>query len=146
MAIDFWSLLGLLVFSALKFFLAPSAAIVAGHSFWEAVIISSVGGLMGFLLFFYFGTWIRNWIDKLRKPKAKKAFSKKNKMIVKVKRSFGLYGIAILTPCFFGIPLGSVIAAAYFSASKKTVITFVLSIILWSLILSYLSLNIQFLG
>lgn len=143
MTLDYWSILGLLVFSALKFFLAPSAAVVAGYGFWWAIAISSSGGILGFLIFFYFGNWIKQIYQKIKKPKPKKAFSKKNKFIVKLKQSFGLYGVALLTPCLLGIPLGSALAAAYFSSSKKTLFSFVFSIILWSVILTYVSLNIQ---
>ncbi len=81
--------------------------------------------------------------QRLSKKKVKKKFSKKNKFIVKTKRSFGLFGLALITPAILGIPLGSVVASIYYTGNKKAIPVFLSSILLWSLILSYFSLYLK---
>ncbi|MEQ8910616.1 MAG: hypothetical protein RIC95_15575 [Vicingaceae bacterium] len=136
-------ILGLLLFSALKFFLAPSTSVIAGYGFWQTILITCGGGLVGFFLFFKFGEVLQKGFQRIVKPKPKKRFSKKNKMIVKLKRSYGLWGLAILTPCLLGIPLGALLASAYFRKQKGALLIFFAFIVLWSFILTYFSFFVK---
>tara|TARA_B100001109_G_C18862071_1_gene474576 strand:+ start:1835 stop:2272 length:438 start_codon:yes stop_codon:yes gene_type:complete len=130
---------GLLLFSALKFFLAPSTTIISGYGFWETIIITISGGFIGFVLFFKFGEVLQKGFQKIVKPKARKKFSKRNKLIVRIKRSYGLWGLAILTPCLLGIPLGALLASAYYRSQKGALWIFFGFIVIWSFILTGIS-------
>ena len=143
------AILGLMAFSGLKFFFAVPATVLAGYSYFPAIFITAGGGIIGFILFFYIGElkWVRiifgtlmNWIFKLfgvdRMDREKKIFSRKNRLIVTVKGRYGLIGLALLTPCVFSIPLGSLIAARYYDNRSMTIPYMILSIILWSFILT----------
>ena len=141
--LEFSKVLGLLIFSALKFFLAPSAAVIAGYTFWETFLITSSGGLLGFLLFFKFGEVLQRGFKLIIKAKPKKRFSKRNKMIVKLKRRYGLWGLAILTPSLLGVPLGAFLASAYYRKQKGALWVFFSFILLWSFILTYFSVFIK---
>ena len=92
--------------SAIKFFLAIPYSYAIGLSYYETLISTCTGGIIGFYFFYYLSGVILNFLVKkgvLRRPgkkrKAnKKIFSKKNKLIVKTKLSYGLIGLVILTP------------------------------------------------
>ena len=143
------TIIGLMAFSAVKFFLAVPATVLAGYSYFSAIIITTIGGILGFIVFFYIGEikWVRiffgklmDWIFKLfgvdRAEKEKKKFSRKNRLIVTVKGRYGLIGLALLTPCVFSIPLGSLLAARYYDNRSMTIPYMIFSIALWSFILT----------
>lgn len=143
---ELWQIAGLLFFSSIKFFLAPPAAVIAGYGFVPAVVISFCGGAGGFVIFFKFWQFIKLGIEKLfkkNKKKNKKTFSKKNKFIVRAKVNYGLIGIALLTPCLLGIPLGAILASNYYPKNKKVIPVFLSSILIWSITLTYVSLYIK---
>lgn len=137
--LDAGKILGLILLSAFKFFLAPSTAVVAGYSFIEIIIITSSGGIMGFLLFFKFGKLAKRRIQLLFKHKQKVGISKKNRRVIKLKNKYGLYGLAILTPCLLSVPIGALVASRYFSKDKRTIPVFLGSIVIWSVLLTSLS-------
>jgi hypothetical protein len=68
------------------------------------------------------------------KAHPKRNFTRTNKIIVYVKRNFGLPGIALLTPLLLSIPLGSIVAMRYFRhKSKYLVLTWMYAaIVFWS--------------
>lgn len=133
---DIFQLLGFLLLSALKFFLAPAAVILAGYDLWETILITSIGGITGFLLFYRFGHLFHKKYVQLFPPKNKRVFSPRRRKMVKYKNKYGFWGLAFLTPILFGIPLGSLIAAGFFHERTKTIVVFVSSIIVWSTLLS----------
>lgn len=137
--VDAGKIAGLILFSSLKFFLAPSATVVAGYSFWETIFITCSGGVLGFLVFFKFGSYISAKIQSFFKSKREIGISKKSRRIVNLKNKYGLYGLAILTPCLLSIPLGAFIASAYYSKDKRTIPVFLGFIVIWSFILTLIS-------
>ncbi len=137
---NFFKILGLAVFSGLKFFLAPASTVLAGYNLIETMAITSIGGIVGFLIFLKFGILIHKTFMAFFKRKEKRLFSKKSRMIVNFKNKYGFWGLAIFTPILFGIPLGSILASAFFGHQKRTIPVFILFIILWSGILSYYSI------
>ena len=131
-----------LLFSALKFFLAPPAIIFAGYSLFETIIISTSGGIAGFILFYLFGGFLyAKYIELFPPKKKKKVFSSKRRRMVKYKNKYGFWGVAVLTPILFGVPLGALIAAAFFHQKWKTIFVFSSSIFIWSIILSFIYSN-----
>lgn len=136
---EFVQILSWLLFSAIKFFLAPTAVFLSGYSYSETIAITITGGFMGVFAFFYGGGAIFQWIAmrfSSNKPVNKKIFSKKNRAIIRVKRSYGLFGLAFLTPCLFSIPIGTIIAAKYYRHDKRAIPAFLTSVVLWSVALT----------
>jgi membrane protein YqaA with SNARE-associated domain len=127
---------GLLLFSALKFFLAPATVLISGYDIYQTILITSVGGVMGFITFYLFGSVMYTKYQQVFPPKRKKIFTPRKRKMVKYKKKYGFWGLAILTPVLFGIPLGSLIAAAFFPERPKTIAVFVSSIIIWSVLIS----------
>lgn len=146
-------LAGWLLFSSVKFLIAPgSIYILGGYSFWETIAISIVGGWMGIIGFFYFGKaififfeWIRYRLSSgIRKPK--KRMNRMNRLIVSVKNHrLGLIGLALITPSLISIPVGCMLAAKYFSHDKRTIPVFLTSVVFWAFVLTTLAtfLNIK---
>lgn len=130
-----WEIILLLLFSSTKFFLAPPAAILAGFDLKSTILICGTGGTVGFFFFFYFAMLVNRFWTKLF-PRKKKVFSRKNKLIVRVRSSFGLIGVALLTPCLLSVPIGSILAANYYKENKATIPTFILSIWFWAVAIS----------
>lgn len=129
-------ILVLLSVSATKFFFAPGISTSLGYNFAETLIITSSGGILGVIVFYYFGEFIFRLYDrfsrKLKRNRSPKVFSRKNKLIVKVKSKWGLIGLAIITPVLLSIPVGSFIAARFFNTHQRTLATLIISVILWS--------------
>lgn len=140
MYIEVFQIIGLVLFSSVKFFFAPSAIYLSGYSFFETIAISITGGVLGVLVFFYTGSAIFKFIgDRFYKARPKKSFNKKNRFIIKVKKSWGLIGLAIISPTLISIPLGCLLASRYFRNDRRTIPLLLSSVIFWSFVLTSLT-------
>ncbi|MBI1289007.1 MAG: hypothetical protein GC178_15675 [Flavobacteriales bacterium] len=133
----------MVILSATKFLTAPITSLNIGFGYLETLLITSFGGLIGVVFFFYLSSGIMALIAKMSSTKAKKPTTKvkrkftwKNKLIVHVKREYGLIGLAAVTPIFLSIPLGTFLAARYFRNAKQVIIYLSASVIVWSVIVS----------
>ncbi|MBI4648512.1 MAG: hypothetical protein HY738_18505 [Bacteroidia bacterium] len=145
----------LLIANATKFVLAVPLGIAAYDlDYFESVIISSSGGIIGVFVFGYLskfliicwsyflgGTKLEKAILAFfkiicfqRKKKKKKIFSWKNKLIVKVKIYYGIIGIAFLTPCLLSIPIGTFIAVRFYPKLLITFTWLIISVIFWAFV------------
>lgn len=102
-----------------------------------------IGGLIGVFFFFYLSSAIMLLIsrmaagsDKKKPSKPKKKFTWKNKIIVHVKREYGLIGLAAITPVLLSIPLGTFLAARFFRNPRKVILYLSASVVVWSVIVS----------
>lgn len=134
---EFFKISGLLILSALKFFLAPATVLIAGYDVLETILITSIGGVGGFIAFYLFGSVLYKKYQQFFPPKRKRIFTPRKRKMVKYKKKYGFWGLAVLTPVLFGIPLGSLVAAAFFPERKKTILVFISSIIIWSVLISF---------
>ena len=139
---EFVQVVSWLIFSAIKFFLAPTAVYISGYSVLETMAITITGGFIGVLVFFYAGGAFFQWITyrfSSGKESQKKVFSKKNRAIIKVKRTYGLLGLAFLTPCLLSIPIGTIIAAKYYRNDNRAIPAFFAGVIFWSVTLTLMT-------
>lgn len=60
----------------------------------------------------------------------KKKFTKTNRFIIKIKKTMGIYGMAMYVPLFFSIPLGVIITAKFYGKNKMTYPIIILGIFL----------------
>ncbi|MDF2435695.1 MAG: hypothetical protein K0Q95_71 [Bacteroidota bacterium] len=141
---DWWEIVLIFLLSTVKFvFGAVPMALAAGFSFFEAVTVTSIGGITGVTIFVFMSEKI---VERLKKRKLekqhnkqeapKKKFTKKNKIIVWVKMRFGLIGIAFLTPLLLSIPIGCFLAVRYFKNKHRILVFMFLSILFWSVSVS----------
>ena len=131
------------ILSATKFLTAPITSLNIGFGYVETLLITTIGGVIGVFFFFYLSSFIMAAFSKLTsgkknsKPKKpKRKFTWKNKLIVHIKREYGLIGLAAITPTFLSIPLGTFLAARYFPDKKKVITYLSASVIVWSVIVS----------
>ena len=144
-----FKIIQILLLSGIKFILAPPLALKMGFNYFQTILMTTIGGIVGVAFFFFISQLIISLyvkyypvvIDyfKLKKTDRvdKKIFTKKNRMIINIMNKFGLRGIIIFTPILFSIPLGTFIAARFFSKPKHHIFLYLaLSVIVWSFIMS----------
>lgn len=140
--------------ASVKFLLAPFEAERYHFSFWEAFTVTTIGGIIGVFAFYYAGTKIAAWwrhimallksifskksVATLEKKEPKR-FTRGRRFIIKVKMRFGLIGVAFVTPCIISIPIGTMIGGNFYKKRKGVLLYFIVSVILWSLILNGLA-------
>lgn len=159
---SFLKLIEIGILSGVKFLIAPLLSFQLGYNYIQTVLITTVGGILGVLFFYFLSTAIlkffrKSWpkikayfsgsksrlqeikvsaAAKKAKIKNKKYFSRKNKFLVMTKRKYGLWGIAALTPVLLSIPLGTFLANKYYRNKKSVLFSLTVSVICWSLIMS----------
>lgn len=125
--------------STVKFVLGSiPMALGFGFSFFETVVVTSSGGFTGVLIFVFSSNYLIKSYKKRIKEKREKEqkpvrkFTKKNKMIIAIKRKFGLTGIALAAPILLSIPLGCFLAVRYFKNLQKIIAYMFASVLFWS--------------
>jgi len=95
-------------------------------------LITLSGSMLGVFIYVYAGEWV---IEKLAaKNKNKKVFSKSTRRLVKIKRSGGLVGIAILTPVLLSIPIGCFLAVTMEHHRFRIIRMMFYSIVSWGIL------------
>ena len=122
----------------------------------ETFIIISLGGVIGTTVFYFLGNKLISISQKKRLEKINKLISegkstpkimtKTNKLIVKTKNVFGIWGLAFLTASFLSIPIGSIICAKFYRHKKTTALIIYLFVIINSILLSFLASSFPSLG
>lgn len=139
-------ILSVFFLSTVKFMWAPGTALVSGFSFFETILITTLGGMTGITFFYFFGMWAVEKMEGIKRKskfsrsgnKPKKVFTRKNRQIIKIKASFGLIGLVIVTPALLSIPIGCVVAAKFYRHNKLTYPLLLVSTFAWSLLLTTL--------
>ena len=118
--------------SMVKFMFSPALGPVLGLSYFETYVANALGALIS-MTFFYFAAdylhrlSLRRKVERKRKKmeaglpiKHKKIFTKKNKIIIRLKNKVGVVIFALFAPFFMSIPIGSIVTAKFFGKKKKT--------------------------
>lgn len=143
---EIWQIISVFLLSTVKFvFGSVPMALGFGFSFFESVVVTSLGGFTGVLFFVFLSEKIiynyKKRIEKRKQSgtiKPSKIFTRKNKTIVKIKRNFGIIGISLATPLILSIPLGCFLAVRYFKNKSKIVSYMFGSILFWAALAYYL--------
>ena len=148
-----------IVLASVKYILMLPYAMIIGLDYKQALIAVLLGGIGGFLFFYYlskkfivvvnyiwphlckicptpFKERYKDFFEKRRKRKSRKIFSRKNRMIARFKSTYGFWGIILATPVLLTIPVGAFLANKYYSKRKHTVLYMILSITGWAGVLS----------
>jgi len=111
----------------------PLAIGLFGGDYFWVVLSSAMGGVIGVAFFLLmastFASTLRKWFPP---KKRKKVFTRRNRFIVKIKRNFGLAGIAFLTPWFLSVPIGTIISYGIYKDRRKVFLYQSAAIIFWS--------------
>lgn len=158
---NIFKLVQVMLLSGIKFIFAPLLSLGLGFNWIETIVVTTIGGILGVFFFFYLSKLIILFFKKLtpivkrffkktisffkkeslevqsiKNSSTKKVFTKKNKLILKTKKKFGLLGISVLTPVLLSIPLGTFLANKYYKNKKKVLFSLSVSVVCWSLIFS----------
>ena len=130
--------LGYFLLSTVKFAVA-TLPIATRFPYVEGLLISILGGITGILFFlFLWDKFLHIWkIYIVRSVEKQKKFkiSKKKRKIVKLKNSYGYWGIVILTPLVISIPIGVFLLLQYYTIRKYKFLHLSLSVIFWGVTL-----------
>lgn len=125
-------------FSSFKFALTfPFAIATMGFGFWQTVLWTNVGGLIGIYVFSFLSEQILSLWRKVvphTLSGEKKSFTTRNRRIVRIKRNYGQWGIALTTPVILSIPVGAFLMVRYYSRSNHNIYFLALANLVWSLI------------
>jgi hypothetical protein len=149
-----------MLLAAVKYLVTLPYAMIIGLEYKYAIVAVLVGGIGGFLFFYYlskpldrgfmvlvsvicelipnriksrYGTYCQSRDEKRR---MKKNFSRRSRFFVKLKTTYGLWGIIIATPVILTIPIGAFLANKYYARKKFIVLYMILSIVAWGGVLS----------
>lgn len=142
MGVDILKIISVFLLSTVKFALAVPAASAANFSFVKTVFVCSAGGAVGIITFTYLSEWINGRIKKTSSStevkKNKNKFTFTNKLIIKVKKYFGLLGIAAITPILLSIPIGVFLAVRYYKHKAQIISYMLASVVFWSMAMYFL--------
>lgn len=130
----------LFLLSALKLLFTPIGAVLMPSqypSLLEIALISSAGGAVGAIVFFFVGKGIDKISTKPRDPN-KKIFTNKNRKIIRIKNKFGLIGMS-LTIGIISVPIGAILVGKYFNTQKAAIPTLILSALAWGFAVTYIT-------
>jgi hypothetical protein len=109
-------------------------------SLLKSITTTSLGGCLGAFVFVNLSDGILKLLDRWGifrpKKKIKKKFTYSNRLVVNIKRRFGLLGISAVTPLFLSFPFGCFLAVRYFKDKKKITAYMFGSTIFWSVTIS----------
>lgn len=120
-----------LFFVIFKFIWAPvTMATTTDYLWWEVLLITMGGGLLGVFIFYNFGkTIIAFFLNRRKTPP--KTFTKLNRFVARVKSKYGLFGLVAIIG-IISVPLCTLIATAYFKENRRVVPALVISIVVWA--------------
>lgn len=132
----------------LKFLFAAIVSYQFGHTYLETVLLTGAGGCLGILIFFLGSRRVLEWfrlrymrrreraMRQGRRPR--RIFTRSNRMIVQLKRGYGVQGLTFLLTPFLSVPITSLLAAKYFRHDRRTLPFLLSSVLIWSVVLSAL--------
>ena len=149
-----------ILLASVKYFFTLPYAMIIGLDYKQAIIAVLLGGIGGFLFFYYLSKRINplwniiwpkicNQMPKIFKDRYQKfcnkrwetkrplkLFSRKTRFIARFKKSYGFWGIIVTTPILLTIPVGAFLANKYYSRRPHIVLYMIISIIGWGGVLS----------
>lgn len=144
--------------ASVKYFWATPYSFGMKLNVWETFFFMETGGILGFLFFYYFFgflfkelklLWpiVYNFTPVLFKVRFEmwrirnrenrifaRKFTKRNKMIVRMRDRYGIWGLVILSPVILSIPIGALLGIKYFRHNHHFIPYMILSILAWGII------------
>jgi hypothetical protein len=140
--------------ASFKYLFTLPYALLIGVEYELAVLSLLIGGIGGFLFFYYMykpaemaikSLWERvvHLVPDLilnvlrrKKEKRKPGFSWRLRFLARLKNTYGMWGIILTTPAFLSVPLGAILARRYYSRKRNLIFYMILSFIGWAVLYS----------
>ena len=134
-----------ILFSSFKFAATfPLVIIQFEFSFAETILWTNLGGVLGIYFFAFLSEKLISWWKRTFRrsnrtiledeQQVKKIFTRRNRRIVRIKKKYGLIGIALITPFLLSIPVGVFLVVRYYNTSKFKFLYLIGANLLWSVI------------
>ena len=146
MSIQWAGAVSVLLTSSVKLLFAGPLSYSLGHDMLTTMVLLSAGGMLGMTVFFLSAKGLlelfrRRYLKRVEERAArglppKPIFTRTNRFIVRVKRSYGVWGIAAVGPAIISIPISAVLAAKYFKHDRRTLPIMLGAVVVWSIGLS----------
>lgn len=151
-------LLSVSLIASVKYFWATPYSFGMKLNGWETLLFMEAGGILGFLFFYYFFGFIfkelkllwpivynftpvlfkvrfEMWRERRRTQLiTARKFTTKNKIIIKIRRRYGMWGLIILSPIILSIPVGALLGNKYFSQNRHFIPYMLISIVIWGFV------------
>lgn len=127
-----------------KFMFAGVVGAQSGIPFWETVIATACGGIVSSAFFYFLSGWVISIQEKRRKRKdklkgkPKRKFTRTNKWVIRIKQTFGLWGLAYIAPLVLTVPFGSILCAKFYGDNKLTFPLMVIFLCFNAIIMSFI--------
>jgi len=150
--------INVIAIASVKFFWATPYAYLFHLNQIETFVMIQLGGLLGFLFYYSFFSFLlkelkliwpliyfitprifkvrfEQWriMRRARRATANK-FTRRNKMIARIRRKYGMPGIVLLTPVLLSIPIGALLGTKYFHHRKGFIPWMMLSVFVWGIV------------
>lgn len=156
-------LLNVYLLATVKYFFSFPYALLLGLNYDQAMFVVMIGGISGFFFFYYMsGLLIKGYqryqclLCKLvpgfvkkryqsicefsARLQGKNRFTRKNRMLIRIKTKYGLWGIIISSPILLSIPLGAFLLKKYYSETKNVFGYMIISIVGWAAFFSVITI------
>lgn len=143
---EFSAVIAVILTSAVKFLFSGLVSYGVGNSFLETVVLTSIGGSLGTIVFYFTGKGLLEWFRKryVRRIASRSAkglpplriFTRTNRWIVRVKHTYGVRGLAAIALPIVSVPVAALLAAKYFRHDRRTLPTMLSGVMAWSVVLS----------
>ena len=154
-----FKIIHVILLASVKYFITLPYAMLIGLDYIPAVISVLVGGIGGFLFFYYLSHKVivafhrlkpricsvlpesvkvryRVFCNRFAKKEPSKVFSRKSRFIARIKSTYGFWGIIIATPFVLSIPVGAFLMSRYYAHRRHIVPLMILSIVSWAAVLT----------
>lgn len=144
--------------ASIKYFWSTPYAFILNLNVLETFLSIEIGGIIGFLLYYYFFRFLLKelkilwpvvysftpalfkvrfelWrLRRRQKIMSRRKFTHMNKFIVKIRKRYGMWGIIVLSPIILSIPIGALLGTKYFPNKHGFIPYMILSISVWGVI------------
>ncbi len=112
-------------------------------SYMETVLFTVAGMMTSVIVFSFIGRAASRWYSNYRREKKKPVFGSKSRRIVRIWSSFGVIGVAFLTPLLLTPVFGTIVAAVFGVPRRSIILHMLWSAVLWSFLLTYMVFEFQ---
>lgn len=137
---SFLTVLLALGLSGSKYVIGVAFILYQGFSFVESLLLTVGGGMLGCIFFGELGNSLKYIYKKIMGKKSENSTESTppntfQKWVQKIQKSYGLAGIAFITPCILTVPVGAMLATSLFKNRWQVYSYMFVSFMLWSVAL-----------
>ena len=139
-----WKFFSVLITATVKTLFAPAIGFAASMSFASTFVATAIGGIIGFVAFYFLFDLVSNFYYKNRKKTITAKQIRKAKRIVKMKRKYPVWLFVLILP-FTSIPVMAVIVRRFFNHNKPVFALSLVAVTLFALVGCLIFSPIQYL-